>query len=74
MKGGYGLPKPNPEDITQPLLPAFSRTLTDAVVFALDVNRSAGLPLQTFNGKHAAMRKHAKMHEHEVMHYHAAMR
>ncbi len=26
------------------------RTLTDAVVFAHDVNRLAGLPLQTFNG------------------------
>jgi hypothetical protein len=48
MKGGYGLPKPNSDHFTQPLLPVFLRPLTDVVVFAHDVNRSAGLPLLTF--------------------------
>jgi hypothetical protein len=45
------LPKPNPGILAQPLLPAFSGSLSAVVVFAHGVNRTAGLPFQTYNGR-----------------------
>ena len=49
---GSVLPKPNPSKLAKPLLPAFSRSLSAVVVFAHVVNRTAGLPFQTYMGQY----------------------